>query len=330
VVRRGVASVLVVLVLGTAGAGGEPSAPGLDRLALAWLDLLDVEGRRHGHLPFDHPERLRWGYQPGPRAGVPLGEMDTRQRQAVHDLLQAALSREGYRTLSGVFLLEGLLRDALPVEVRRRNPSWRDPGLYHFAVFGRPGDPSGWAWRLEGHHISLHATCRGDAVVSAAPFFLGADPAHVRSGPHRGRRVLAAQAEAAHALAASLWGEQVRQGRPPDPPAGEIVLRPGTPPTALPPRGVPASLLEPSQRALLDRLLASYAGLWAEGTASLLLGAARAEPDRVRFLWLGGMDADRDHYFRVDAPDFVIEWDQHGNHVHTVWRGKRDEFGVGP
>ena len=52
----------------------------------------------------------------------------------------------------------------------------RDPANYFVAVFGTPGDESGWSWRIGGHHLSLHYTVR-DGLVYPTPAFFGAEPA---------------------------------------------------------------------------------------------------------------------------------------------------------
>ena len=49
------------------------------------------------------------------------------------------------------------------------------PDEFRIRFFGVNGDddPPAWAWRFEGHHLSLHQTLVGDRVVSATPIFLG-------------------------------------------------------------------------------------------------------------------------------------------------------------
>jgi Protein of unknown function (DUF3500) len=50
----------------------------------------------------------------------------------------------------------------------------------------------------------------------------------------------------------------------------------------------------------------------------------------IRFAWVGGTNAGEPHYYRVQGPTFLIEYDntQDGaNHVHSVWRDLQNDFG---
>ena len=43
----------------------------------------------------------------------------------------------------------------------------------------------------------------------------------------------------------------------------------------------------------------------------------------VKFAWMGGTEAGQGHYYRVQGPSFLIEFDNtqnNGNHIHSVWR----------
>ena len=53
--------------------------------------------------------------------------------------------------------------------------------------------------------------------------------------------------------------------------------------------------------------------------------------DKVYFAWAGGVEKGDPHYYRVQGPTFLIEYDnvQNGaNHHHTVWRDFDGDFGV--
>lgn len=45
--------------------------------------------------------------------------------------------------------------------------------------------------------------------------------------------------------------------------------------------------------------------------------------DQVGFAWAGAAERGRPHYYRVQGPSFLVEYDNtqgNANHVHTVWR----------
>jgi len=52
--------------------------------------------------------------------------------------------------------------------------------------------------------------------------------------------------------------------------------------------------------------------------------------ESIRFGWAGAVEPGRPHYYRVQGPSFLIEYDASqngGNHVHTVWRDFTGDFG---
>jgi hypothetical protein len=52
--------------------------------------------------------------------------------------------------------------------------------------------------------------------------------------------------------------------------------------------------------------------------------------DRVAFAWAGSVERGKKHYYRVQGPTFLIEYDNtqnDGNHIHSVWRDFNGDFG---
>ena len=50
----------------------------------------------------------------------------------------------------------------------------------------------------------------------------------------------------------------------------------------------------------------------------------------LHFAWAGGPEPGQPHYYRVQGPRLLIEYDnvQDGaNHAHTVWRDPEGDFG---
>jgi hypothetical protein len=46
---------------------------------------------------------------------------------------------------------------------------------------------------------------------------------------------------------------------------------------------------------------------------------------------MGSTERGAPHYFRLQGTDFVFEYDNvqnDGNHVHSVWRSKSEDFGA--
>ena len=54
------------------------------------------------------------------------------------------------------------------------------------------------------------------------------------------------------------------------------------------------------------------------------------EVEAIRFGWAGSTVRGKPHYYRVQGPQFLIEYDasqNDGNHIHTVWRDFGGDFG---
>ncbi len=50
----------------------------------------------------------------------------------------------------------------------------------------------------------------------------------------------------------------------------------------------------------------------------------------MTFAWAGSLERGEGHYYRIQAPNLLVEYDntQNGaNHVHTVWRDPQRDFG---
>ncbi|HZW09258.1 MAG TPA: DUF3500 domain-containing protein [Phycisphaerales bacterium] len=327
---------VLLALLGALALAGPPlreHRPPRDHASLAaqaFLDTLRPELRERAQLPFDHAGRADWHFVPRARAGVPLREMNDRERAAAHRLLRAALSSAGYLKCTTIMELDQLLREA--VEARAGRADHRDPTLYHFTIFGNPAGGGPWGWRVEGHHLSLNFSS-ADGETAVTPAFLGANPAEVREGRRAGLRALGAEEDLARRLLASLDEEQRATAVADEGVPRDILLAPGVAPGAIgPPRGLSLDAMRPAQRELVEALLAEWAGnLRADLGAAQLARIREAGPDGVHFLWIGGDSPGEPHYYRLHGPTFVIEYDntQDGaNHVHTVWRDPERDFGA--
>jgi hypothetical protein len=309
-----------------AHASAETPAARMAAAARHFRDSLEPAQRARLQLPFETEERFNWNFVPMARAGVSFKQMSEPQREAALDLLRAGLSDKGFGKAEAVRALESILAEI------ERNPVRRDPELYFLVIFGEPTATGTWGWRYEGHHISLNWTLVGGASIASTPQFLGSNPAEVRHGPQKGRRVLAAEEDLARALLGSLTETQRTQAViSPRAPADILSsnLRRATPQEE---RGLAHAGMTPEQRGLLLALIDEYAGTQPQAVARARLDRLRAAGlENVRFAWMGGLERGKRHYYRVQGPTFLIEYDntQNGaNHIHTVWRDFDGDFGV--
>ena len=274
---------------------------------------------------FGDSDRVDWHYTPRSRNGISLKELDGNGRAGAHALLKTALSAAGYRKVVNIIELELVLREIETFGMMR------DPERYYVTVYGSPSKTERWGWRFEGHHLSLNFTIAADRVAVDTPSFFGANPATVPSGPKKGFRALGEEHDAGWAMLESLSEAQRREAVFATRTYGDIVTSNKERVDALDAVGITGSKLDEGQRALLWKLVELYARSFESGLAEARLARARQGGiESLRFGWAGSTVRGVPHYYRVQGPLFLIEYDasqNDGNHIHTVWRDFSGDFG---
>ena len=256
------------------------------------------------------------------------GDMDFEQRVRALDLLRSGLSYNGYLTAQQIMEVEGILGVLVEGEGRRFARSQDD---YWVSVFGTPEAGGTWGWRWEGHHLSLHYTIVDGEITVSTPTFLGANPATVPSGPRRGLRAMKEQEDTARALLASLNTDQRAVAIFDDVAPTNVVTGADLVVDPLDPIGIPASALTAGQQDLLMAVVESYVGIMADDIAALRRAAILAGgTDDIRFAWAGPTERGKVAYYRVQGPEFLIEFDntqEDPNHIHAAFRDFDGDLG---
>ena len=316
---------ILVSLLMTMPAHAQAMRQAAERLLAAAPEATRAKMQR----PFEDADRLDWHYTPRSRNGAAMKELDARGREAVHALLKTALSASGYRKATNIIELELVLREIETFGLMR------DPERYHLTVYGKPDATAAWGWRFEGHHLSLNFTLAGDKAAAESPSFFGANPATVpknaKFGAKQGVRVLAAEEDEARALLAMLSAAQRKDAVFESRTFGEIVTGNAAKVDPLKPVGTSAAQMDEKQRAQLWKLIEVYTGSFEPGLAAARLARAKQGGiEAIHFGWAGATERGRPHYYRVQGPQFLIEYDctqNDGNHIHTVWRNFNGDFG---
>ncbi|MCS6846867.1 MAG: DUF3500 domain-containing protein [Anaerolineae bacterium] len=283
--------------------------------ATRFLATLDDAQRAKATYAFDDAERLRWHWTTPrnfPRNGLSLQEMNREQKDAALALLQSSLSALGFQKSLDIMSLQ--------------NDLGNDPEAYFVTVFGAPGSNGVWAWRWEGHHLSRHFTIRGDRVA-VTPFFHGAWP----TVSNTGLRAMPREEDAARELIRSLVAigktEAIFQERSLTRHVTWNSERVGP----LEPVGVLVGDFTTDQQALVHEIIHAYLDVLPEPIASdHLTRLQNAGFEQMRFGWAGALEPRRPHYYRLQGPTFLLEFDNSRNgatHIHSVWRDFVQDFG---
>lgn len=342
----GLRSVLVVLSLLAGSAAGAQEAAQVRvteemvaaaRALLATVErgppgggLLGFDVRANLSLPLDHEAREDWAYWPTERVGVPIELMTTQQRMLVHELLTSLLSSNGYLKVVSIMQLEQVL------DMLEQGGLPRSVDHYELVFFGTPSMDAPWAWRFEGHHVSLNVSVAPNGVA-VTPSFFGSNPAEVRNGPLTGFRVHGAQEDIARELVTSLSDAQraraiVSEQAPGDIFTGNIRRERDqwdAWKATLKPEGIRVTELNEVQKHWVRRILDEVVGNYRPELSTAYLRAI--DVDGLSFAWMGSTERGKPHYFRLQGDDFVFEYDNvqnDGNHVHSVWRSKSEDFGA--
>ena len=305
------------------GANDEQPTSGA-QAARSLLQALPENKRTQAQLPFESDQRTEWNYVPMKRAGVPLADLDANQKTLVDSLLRSALSPQGVDTAKGIIQHELILAKI------EGNPR-RDPGLFYTVVFGEPGPRAPWAWRFEGHHLSVNATNVEGQRQIVAPLFMGLNPARVASGPKAGLRLLAAEEDLARRLIQMLPGERRARAMLSEDAFSDIVTRNDPKVRSLELEGLAVSDMTAPEQEQLRKLLHVYANRLTDVAARDQLDRIeRAGFGKLHFGWAGSIEPGKPHYYRLHGPTVLIEYDNtqnNANHIHSVWRDLERDFG---
>ena len=318
--------VCLVVLLGTIALSRQTDAPAaaMTTAAAAFLDSLTAEQATAVRFPFDGVDRFDWHFIPRTRKGVSLKAMTSSQRAAGLDLLRTGLSEKGFTKAEAIRQLEQILFELEGRDIR-------DPDLYFFMVFGEPAEGNTWGWRYEGHHISQNWTVVNGTRVASSPQFFGTNPAEVRDGPKRGTRVLGREEDQARALLASLNRAQRASAMLNDTAPRDILTSNQREAAMQADLGVAHRDLNRNQRDVLWSIIEEYATAQPTPVADRRLTEIRsAGLDGIKFGWMGGAARGEPHYYRIQGPTFLIEYDNtqgNANHVHSVWRDFKGDFG---
>ncbi|MDQ2850562.1 MAG: DUF3500 domain-containing protein [Actinomycetota bacterium] len=334
---------------------GDFNATAVTFAAMALYDHLDGEQRGRVLVPMRDANRRDWNFLPeSGRRGVPLRDMDRTQRYLAHRLIAQSMSVEGYAQVVQVMSLESVLREFnLPV-FGHVGAHFRDPEGYFLTFFNQPQPDSDWGWRLVGHHLSLNFTVAGQDLLSGTPLLLGAEPGRI--GPYR---ILGNEEDLAFSLIGQLDEEQMSTATIHPVPPPDFVTRciPLLEGEQWPDvhgvgrrdagitdadrhalrwirgerRGLGRGLMSSRQQVAFDALLDGLLNKLKPEQVSIEMDRIRSAGfDDLHFVWAGGKRVDLPHYFRLEGPTTLIEFDNtedNANHVHCVWRDPTNDFG---
>lgn len=296
--------------------------------ATNFLNSLDDQQKALTQFEFTDVERFDWHYIPKSRLGITFHELTPGQRDAALELLRVSVSGQGFAKATAIMQLDSVLK---ALEGRPADDHFRDPLNYHFSVFGTPSNTDPWGWRLEGHHLSLNFCSLDGQIGSATPTFYGSNPATIPRGPERGKMILKQESDLGFTLVNSLTANQRKEAMIADSAPPDMITKNDRSVGMLSPRGIPYSHLTDDQKRTFMNLLNVYLGNYEFGFADRFLEKIKkAGIDSLSFGWAGSLQPGAGHYYRIESPVLLIEFDNtqnDANHIHTVVRDLTNDWG---
>lgn len=319
---------LLLSVLFHFSAHAQSSTKEIEKAAKEFIVSLDASLKKEACMSWEDAERFNWHFVPRERKGLPLRAMSVAQRAKAYELLKLCMSADGYKKASSIVEMELVLR---VLENRGDDDEYRNPGKYYFTIFGEPGTAKPWGWRMEGHHLSLNFSAADKTLLSGTPAFMGSNPAIVPDGPKKGLQILKEESTLGFQLLNTLDAEQLKVAMVAEKAPADIITGNKRNAWLQDPPGLSYQKLKPAQQQLLKKLLAVYIDRYTKLMADILWKEMeKAGWDNLHFAWAGGKEWGIGHYYRIQGPTFIIEYDNtqnNANHVHTSFRDLKNDFG---
>lgn len=321
-------SAIVFLSFSTAA---EPPASivRMTEAAQKFIASLDADQRALALKPFDDAEREAFKPVPFPVVGLRFDGMRPEQIALLHELLKTGLSAEAHHKLSEIIRVDDVLLTT--EQGRGRAPDFHGSRNYNVVIFDTPSAGGTWSWRFHGHHLYLSFTIVNGELFATAPGFFGAEPNDVSEGPGAPWRVLASEEDLGANLYASLDADQKKAATISDQVPNDMVSGRATKVDPMAPAGIAWAQLTKDQQGALQALVLEYCNRSADDLRFERL--KRVEDggwENLHFAWIGDPARGQRKYYRVQGPQFLIEYCAVAlspNHVHTVWRDYNGDFG---
>ncbi|MEP7144208.1 MAG: DUF3500 domain-containing protein, partial [Ferruginibacter sp.] len=232
---------------------------------------------------------------------------------ALHELLRSCLSTQGYLTVTAVMFNEDIQQKFEPN--LGRNEYWVE-------VFGNPSPANFWAWKLEGHHLSLNFTFEGNRMIANSPFLMSTNPSNsITDSARAGLVILYKEEEMGRELVNSLTAEQLKKGYNGRKKTDIVYSEKDKSKIVVPDEGIYFDELSREQQSLLQQLVAEYFANFNPGEVPSVKVFCNK---KLRFFYVQSREKGKAHYYRFENGKQIIEYENYDNHIHCFWRTDND------
>lgn len=301
------------------------------KAATAILNTLSPSQKAVANLSFTDTSRVKWSNLPleqAVRQGIQMKDLVDTQRIAIHSLLRTVLSQQGYQKLMFIIQYDEATHERLeksksPIAQRYGNQN------YWFTIFGTPDVNKIWAWKFEGHHISLNFTYSPKGVT-CTPMFVGVNPALTATGAYAGYHIMFEENDFGNQLFNSLdvkLKQKATIGALPN--DIDVMTQTGKEPHLKDTKGVSYPEMNAKQQALVENIIKSWVENLTPTLAQEKMKRILANKNKLLFTWQGTRNTNELHYYAIKTDNFIIEFTNRDGgiyHYHTLWRDLSEDF----
>lgn len=310
-----------------------------------FINTLSIAEQKSAIYSFEDKKRVFWTNLPVgqmPRPGIRYGDLSDSSRLVFHRVLTEILSSQGYLKTTSIMQLDDILNVLYQKafddgQIKKelltmtQNLKW-DHGNYYISFFGMPKLNGNWSFSLGGHHIALTMTTNGKKI-SVSPYFIGTDPAEVKSGKYAGLRVLSKEEDYGFLLIHSLTDKQKAKAILSRSIPKDIITNPKSSQRIDTYDGISTEEFSEVQKAYLNFIIQEYVHNFEHEKAHEILDKMKKSGFKnIYFAWIGSLENNKPHYYMIHSPEFLIEYDNvgfqnDGNHIHAIFRETGNDFG---
>ncbi|KAH7085788.1 hypothetical protein BKA63DRAFT_500494 [Paraphoma chrysanthemicola] len=303
------------------------------------LSLTTAAERASLIQPMDASEWRRW-LNPEIyiyRHGLRLEEISHGLVAAIHDIMRASLSPEGYVKARGCMRVNQFLGEVVDGQGVLNEKS------YNFTIYGTPSIDSPWGWQIYGHHFCMNCFVVGTQMV-VSPIFMGAEPNIIDAGPYKGTQLFVDQERLALNLMQTMDEAQIKDVRifkelsGSEYPEGRYhradqrhlggAFQDNR---IIPYEGICVSSLQELQQEMVRQLIALFLKHLPARALECRMADIQEHWKSTYFCWIGGFGEQDAFYFKVHSPVVMVEFDHHTGvflnnkaplpfHIHTLVR----------
>ncbi|KAG9852557.1 hypothetical protein KCU98_g3447, partial [Aureobasidium melanogenum] len=309
------------------------------KAAQSLLSQVTDEQKQTLSYHIDSPEWRTWSNPEFLLAhkGLRLDEQSDKIRDSILAILEATLSPEGYQKAISAMRINGFLGELV------QGTKVMNEFSYNFVLFGEPSSTEPWGWSFYGHHLCLNIFLFKKQIV-ISPWFTGAEPNEIDSGPYKGTRILTREEAIGLELMQSLSPGLQQKTQ-----IYKLMKDPAMPEgrwnrddqrhlcgayrdnRIVPYEGITLRDMTSEQQSLVSKIIEEYFLYLPATSRAKKLKHAMSFADETYFSWIGGFGAEDPFYYRIQSPVVIIEFDHHSGvflnneqpakfHIHTLLR----------